>query len=599
MLSRLMQTVSITALMLGTPPVFAQDAAACAEGETPVVTEGVASCVPLVEAEEGVAADAEVGVEAPAEETVETPAEEAPAEGVADAPVGEAPAEETVETPAEDAPAEEVVETPVEEAPAADVAETPAEEAPAEEVAETPSEEAPAEGVAEAPAEDAPLEETAETPTEEAPADDVAETPAEEAPAEEVVETPAEEAPAEEVVETPAEEAPAEEVAETPAEDAPTEEVAETPADEAPAEDATAEAEPEVVQDDTADTTAAANAQVETEAAAAPVAAEASEGAEVETVTEETARSSDEEFARAEAVAEDDDGLSKLEKFALGALGVAAVATILNQDDDVVVAADDRVVLQDGQGGYRVLKNDDELLRRPGARVSTEQFDDGSTRTIVNREDGSRVVTIRSATGQTLMRTRILPDGREVMLFDDTQTVQPVDVATLPTGDVRPALRASENDELRAALAALENPTDRAYSLQQVRQIRAVRDLVPEIDVEAVNFASGSAVIAPEEARDLAEIGQLIADEIAVDPGAVFLIEGHTDAVGGAAMNLALSDRRAESTALALTEYFAIPPENLVVQGYGEANLKVRTNEAERINRRVAIRKITPLLRAQ
>lgn len=586
MLSRLMQTVSITALMLGTPPVFAQDAAACAEGETQVVTEGVASCVPLIEAEEGVAADAEVGVEAPAEEMVETPAEEAPTEGVADAPVEDAPAEETVETPAEDAPAEEVVETPAEEAPADDVAETPAEEAPAEEVVETPSEEAPAEGVTEAPAEDAPVEETAETPTEGAPADDVAETPSEDAPAEEVVETPAEEAPAEEVVETPAE-------------GAPTDEVVETPADEAPAEDATAEAEPEVVQDDTADTTAAANAQVETEAAAAPVAAEASEGAEVETVTEETARSSSEEFARAEAVAEDDDGLSKLEKFALGALGVAAVATILNQDDDVVVASDDRVVLQDGQGGYRVLKNDDELLRRPGARVSTEQFDDGSTRTIVNREDGSRVVTIRSATGQTLMRTRILPDGREVMLFDDTQTVQPVDVATLPTGDVRPALRASDNDELRAALAALENPTDRAYSLQQVRQIRAVRDLVPEIDVEAVNFASGSAVIAPEEARDLAEIGQLIADEIAVDPGAVFLIEGHTDAVGGAAMNLALSDRRAESTALALTEYFAIPPENLVVQGYGESNLKVRTNEAERINRRVAIRKITPLLRAQ
>ncbi|MBY5931749.1 OmpA family protein [Tateyamaria omphalii] len=579
--------------MLGTPPVFAQDAAACAEGETQVITDGVASCVPTVEGDAGVAVDGEAGADAPTDETAETPAEEAPADGVADAPVEEAPAEEMTETPAEEAPTEDVVETPAEDVPADDVAETPAEEAPAEaapteDVVETPSEEAPAEDAAETPAEEAPTEETAETPAEEAPAEGVAETPAEEAPTEEVVETPAEEAPAEEVVETPAEEAPAEEVVETPAEEATAEGDTET-----------AEAEPEVVQDDTADTTAAANAQVETEAAAAPVTTEAGEGAEVETVTEESARSSDEEFSRAEAVTEDDDGLSKLEKFALGALGVAAVATILNQDDDVVVASDDRVVLQDGQGGYRVLKNDDELLRRPGARVTTEQFDDGSTRTIVNREDGSRVVTIRSASGQTLMRTRILPDGREVMLFDDTQTVQPVDVATLPTTEVRPALRASDNGELRAALAALENPTDRTYSLQQVRQIRAVRNLVPEIDVEAVNFESGSAVIQPEEARDLAEIGQLIADEIAVDPGAVFLIEGHTDAVGGAAMNLALSDRRAESTALALTEYFAIPPENLVVQGYGEANLKVRTNAAERINRRVAVRKITPLLRGQ
>ncbi|MCB2132755.1 MAG: OmpA family protein, partial [Rhodobacteraceae bacterium] len=76
----------------------------------------------------------------------------------------------------------------------------------------------------------------------------------------------------------------------------------------------------------------------------------------------------------------------------------------------------------------------------------------------------------------------------------------------------------------------------------------------------------------------------------------VFLIEGHTDAVGSAAYNLALSDRRAESVALALTEYFEVPPENLVVQGYGEAFLKVQTDADERANRRAAVRRITPLL---
>ncbi len=63
--------------------------------------------------------------------------------------------------------------------------------------------------------------------------------------------------------------------------------------------------------------------------------------------------------------------------------------------------------------------------------------------------------------------------------------------------------------------------------------------------------------------------------------------------------NLTLSDRRAESLALALTEYFDVPPENLVVQGYGEGYLKVPSDGDERANRRVAVRRITPLLGMQ
>jgi outer membrane protein OmpA-like peptidoglycan-associated protein len=50
--------------------------------------------------------------------------------------------------------------------------------------------------------------------------------------------------------------------------------------------------------------------------------------------------------------------------------------------------------------------------------------------------------------------------------------------------------------------------------------------------------------------------------------------------------------------ALALTENFAIPPENLVVQGYGERFLRVETEAAEEENRRATVRRITPLLTA-
>jgi outer membrane protein OmpA-like peptidoglycan-associated protein len=119
---------------------------------------------------------------------------------------------------------------------------------------------------------------------------------------------------------------------------------------------------------------------------------------------------------------------------------------------------------------------------------------------------------------------------------------------------------------------------------------------VPEISVDTVQFATNSAAIRPEEAQALVSLGNAMREIILQNPGEVFLIEGHTDATGGEAYNLALSDRRAESVALALSEYFDVPPENMVLQGYGESDLAVETQADERANRRAAVRRITPLL---
>jgi outer membrane protein OmpA-like peptidoglycan-associated protein len=79
----------------------------------------------------------------------------------------------------------------------------------------------------------------------------------------------------------------------------------------------------------------------------------------------------------------------------------------------------------------------------------------------------------------------------------------------------------------------------------------------------------------------------------------VFLIEGHTDAVGSDVDNLSLSDRRAESVAIALSQQFGVPAENLTTQGYGEQYLKVPTDGPSAENRRVTVRNITPLLTGQ
>ena len=94
-----------------------------------------------------------------------------------------------------------------------------------------------------------------------------------------------------------------------------------------------------------------------------------------------------------------------------------------------------------------------------------------------------------------------------------------------------------------------------------------------------------------------ANIGRTLRDLVNQDPRTVILVEGHTDAVGDATYNLALSDRRAETVALALTEYFGVPSQNMITQGYGESALKVFTLTAEQANRRAVVRNITSLLR--
>jgi len=155
-----------------------------------------------------------------------------------------------------------------------------------------------------------------------------------------------------------------------------------------------------------------------------------------------------------------------------------------------------------------------------------------------------------------------------------------------------------EEADLRAALQAeMLADQQRRFSLRQVREIPQVRALAPQLELDAVQFATGSAAIRPEQARSLARIGRALSDLIAKDPRTVILVEGHTDAVGNATYNLALSDRRAETVALALTEYFDVPPQNMITQGYGESDLKVRTLEDEPANRRAVVRNITGLLR--
>ncbi|WP_428526410.1 OmpA family protein [Pseudorhodoplanes sp.] len=147
-----------------------------------------------------------------------------------------------------------------------------------------------------------------------------------------------------------------------------------------------------------------------------------------------------------------------------------------------------------------------------------------------------------------------------------------------------------------ALMAAPVGAIERPYTLDEIRFSPDVRNLMPRVDLDTITFASSSSDVTPDQYNRLAPIADGIKQAVAQNPSEVFLIEGHTDAVGETEENLALSDRRAEAVAEILTSQFQVPPENLTTQGYGEQQLKIPTAGPERANRRVTVRRITPLL---
>ena len=120
---------------------------------------------------------------------------------------------------------------------------------------------------------------------------------------------------------------------------------------------------------------------------------------------------------------------------------------------------------------------------------------------------------------------------------------------------------------------------------------------MPGIEVDTVRFGFGEGFLREEEVLKLERLGAVIERIVASNPGEVFLIEGHTDAIGSTEANQTLSEERANAVRNALLQYFAIGDRNLAVVGYGESYLKIPTQAPEPENRRVTLRRITPLLR--
>ena len=282
----------------------------------------------------------------------------------------------------------------------------------------------------------------------------------------------------------------------------------------------------------------------------------------------------------------------------------------------VIVEPGQRTIVRQGNTVI-IRQNETERFRRFGGEPILERR--GAEHFAVVNRPGYQIVTVTDADGRLLRRMRRGPDGREVILLENRHYHGPgpgavavgvgvglaagvllglaAPTITIPREryivDVSAAPAPLLYETLQAPpLVAIERP----YSIDEIRYNVALRDRMRRVDIDSITFDSGSWEVTPEQQPRLAVVADAVRRVVAANPNEIFMVEGHTDAVGADVDNLSLSDRRAESVAVILTDAYQIPPENLVTQGYGEQHLKIPSPGPVRENRRVTVRRITPLL---
>lgn len=293
-------------------------------------------------------------------------------------------------------------------------------------------------------------------------------------------------------------------------------------------------------------------------------------------------------------------------------------AKVIKEQDRTIVKQNNKAV---------ILHNEATRLQRvaPNATVTKQGRNNV---TVIQRANNVQIFNVTDSNGQLIKRYRRDGDGRETMLIDNESRRHKSRwgrnlaiglgvgagiiagaailnaVADVPPPHVDVERRkyivdyedASDDDVYEAFSAPPVDRIERRYTLDEVRATPALRDRMRRVDLSDINFDTGSWEVDESQYRKLERVARALLRVIDRNPNEVFMIEGYTDAVGSEEDNLSLSDRRAESVAVILSEQFNVPAENLTTQGYGEQYLKVPTDGPERANRRVAIRRITPLI---
>lgn len=294
----------------------------------------------------------------------------------------------------------------------------------------------------------------------------------------------------------------------------------------------------------------------------------------------------------------------------------------------VIKEPDQRTILKRNNKTVIVHNETNRLKRQRNVRNVRTEKQGRNNVTIIERPNNVQIYNITDNSGQLVRRYRRDADGRETILIDNESRRKKsrwgrnlaiglgvgagivagaailnaaVDVPPPRVGIPRDKYivdyeEADDDDVYEAFSAPPVDRIERRYTLDEVRATPHLRERMRRVDLSDITFETGSWEVSEGQYAKLERAARGLLRVIEGNPNEVFMIEGYTDAVGSEEDNLSLSDRRAETVAVILSEEFGVPAENLTTQGYGEEYLKVPTEGPERLNRRVAIRRITPLI---
>ena len=243
------------------------------------------------------------------------------------------------------------------------------------------------------------------------------------------------------------------------------------------------------------------------------------------------------------------------------------------QDGRTIITEPGRVIVRDPSGRSFIQHNESDRFRR-GARDFRQERIGNDTRNIVVRPDGTQIITVNDRDGRMLRRIRRDQRGQEVVIIDNGRRGYGGGGSSLAAGvaagmvagaiggyfvSLPPPQIGIPRD--RYIVEAEDAPPEVIYGtlmappvepiaaspirLTKSATARKCASACRSIDLDTITFETGSWDIPADQAAKLQAIADGLNRAIARNPSEVFLIEGHTDAVGNDVDNLSLSDRRA------------------------------------------------------
>ena len=178
-----------------------------------------------------------------------------------------------------------------------------------------------------------------------------------------------------------------------------------------------------------------------------------------------------------------------------------------------------------------------------------------------------------------LRRARVTVDGKYVKTYlDDTR------VLNVPNADLGRANKILFHTDADAKTPTLFGNFRIAAGGKKLYDALSTAGRVA---TQGIYFDTGSDRVRPESTPTLKEIGTMLKDH----PDLKLTIEGHTDNVGAAASNQALSEKRAAAVRQALIDTYQVDGARLQAKGLGQTKPAASndTPEGRQSNRRVEL----------